>query len=182
MIQQLVNKIPKVLTGYGLILYGIVKLFLFSLSVFIPHKCHDSLVHEFSFLKWFLTKDRSILGIVFLFAVFVYGIYSLLYGLVALEMLPSSWTKLLTNELFTYILCAIVGLILILTTSLYNMSSSENEDLKITNLISGYMFVGAIPVTYIYTNGFHGPDTVSMLLLFCSISIIGTKLFIASLS
>lgn len=175
------NTIYKIVVGCGIFLYGVFKLILFLLNAFIPLQSQEILIQKFPYLKLFLTQDTSIMGFVFLFALFAYGIYSLLYGLTVLNLLPMEWDKVLKNELLIYLLYTVIGLILILTASLHQETSIENKTLKTTNLISGYMFLGAIPLTYIYMNGFHGADTLNMLLMLGSIAIIGTCVLVTNL-
>jgi hypothetical protein len=171
----------RVIVSILLITYGIIKITISVIALVLPFQMRQYVTETVPMIKPFLPGDSSFPGLILDIVLFLFGAYSLVQGLVYLDIMPQSFAKFWSDPMLAYVFNNVLGLILVVmfTLILYtNIPIKKSEQqyytYKMFGLIGGYMFLCSMPVIYLFRNGLKGPLSVNMIWLLMTLLVIIT--------
>lgn len=143
--------IDKIIIGYIIICYGLLKSILCLAELFIPSK--------YSKYIPFITTDDSFAGKFLVIIFLIFGFYSILHGLYVSEFISNNLSNIFDTYFITYVLYTLFGIILIIFYVLVvftniNISKDMSHIItyKIGGIGSGILFFISICIIKLYDN------------------------------
>lgn len=145
------------LAGYALVVYGIVKITLCLIVLFIPHSRREKV----PFLKW-LSPDATLSGHVIEVILFVFGCYTLLHGLSLLEHIGPSYARYIDHVNALIAVYGGLGIFMIVFFSLVAYTDipipkdkKETPTYEIVGIGGGIMFLVSLCAILLYGIFYH---------------------------
>jgi MFS family permease len=142
----------EIFLGCLMLAYGLAKLIIGFIACFFSPEMRKKAA-SFKILGLFLNDDMTIAGKAFNFALMIFGMYSVIHGLVMIHVLPQDISEFVMKRHIMYYINGIIGICLIVFYSLVlftNVKIPKMEEHKhrymIEGLCSGLMFVIMLPI------------------------------------
>lgn len=149
--------IEDLIIGFILLFYGIIKLLLGIIIVFIPTESRE-IFHKIPYLHSLIGTDATMAGKLASFFIGIFGIYTILHAMAKFGYLSKSIDELINSKVFVFAFYGLIGLILMIFYYIVIMLpdipiSKDPKHVRryiIEGLCAGLAFFVTVPIMILY--------------------------------